>query len=120
VINLLKIIFGTAVGIELANYDMARGAARTLAKSRERFAQRLSEVAPGSPEANDLTHHMRRIDEELARFGYYGIRATSRSSAPQNSIMGGVDSLERHQRRVFLDRERRLDDLIRKEKLRRR
>ena len=83
-IGLFKIILGSMVGAELANYDMAYGAARTLAQNREKMARPLSEVAPDSSEADDLKYHLRRIDDELSRLAYYGIVPSlpSRDRAP--------------------------------------
>jgi len=120
-IGLLKIIFGTAAGIELAAYDMAEGAVRTLAQNRQRLASRLDEISPDSREANDIRYHLSRIDDELSRFAYYGVVAPEPAKWRQSHREpSDIDLLEQHQRRVFRDRERRIDQLIAAERLKRR
>src|SRR5260370_18679167 len=72
-LGFFKIMFGTAAGIELASYDIAYQAVRNLAHNRDRLAAQLTEVSPESTEAAEIKHHLERIDDELARFSYYGI-----------------------------------------------
>ena len=69
----LKSAFGTMLGVELASYDMAYQAARTLDRNRRLVARRLRRVAPNSSEAAELAYHLQQINNELARFAYYGV-----------------------------------------------
>lgn len=71
--SLLKLVFGTIVGLELASHDMTYQAARALDRNRRRLANRLKRIPSHSAEAEELTHHLQQIDNELTRFAYYGV-----------------------------------------------
>jgi hypothetical protein len=87
VISLLKLVFGTMVGVELANYDMANQAVRNLDRNRRRLAKRLERIPPYRIEAEELRYHLQQIDNELTRLAYYGFTPPNRAGPhPLNSI----------------------------------
>jgi hypothetical protein len=128
-LGFFKIMFGTAAGIELASYDMAYQAARTLARNRDRLAAQLTEGSLDGSEAADLKYHLQWIDDELARFAYYGIvpPAPARSRPTRETPSDGF--YDRDDRKLgigieggdaFEDRERRILQLIKSGRTKRR
>jgi hypothetical protein len=127
--GLLKIIFGTAAGIELASYDMAYQAVRNLAHNRDRLAAQLTEGSLDSSEAADIKYHLQRIDDELARFAYYGIVPPTPARSRPSRVAPSRGFHDRDDRKLgigigggeaFEDRERRILQLIKSGRSKRR
>ena len=83
----LKAVFGTMLGVELASYDMTYQAARTLDRNRRRLARRLKRIPPHSVEAEELTYHLRQINNELTRFAYYGVVPPNRGGLSTSTLI---------------------------------